>query len=1012
MNNKYCLKILSQITISLSGVKLKAIYVFAIFFLLVSTFSNSIYAQNTQSLTWTGTSTTNGSGDGVTTAGAGDGEVGITLVTTHSGPGEFETGQETIGDGATSPDGYSQSGIIGTSALLARLRWGNNGSGVSTLTFTFDRAVTNPVLHIDKLGGGSRPNTSTYFRANSALVTVTEINGSAAASNSLTRLSGVGHFLVDETANEIRRQTRDGSNNPINIGNPANYESSTDTNGGTACGSVRIIGTGITSITITVAQFEDPGGTSTNDLMEWIWSFNQDLGDAPTGFGAPIHNINEAVTSFPPQNPASQPDRPTFSSIIHLGATGPDDEVNSQPNATSNGDDNNGTDDEDGVTMPTLVAGQTGPHNVTVISEDNDGTEYGATVYGWIDFDRNGTFDADEFASGPSNDTNPTGTGTATLTFSGAGATVSSTIGDIYSRFRITTASLGAGDFAIVVNDGEVEDYVATSVAAPTPITANNDNGNVTTGIGGTAITNVLINDDLGGNTPTVSTVDLTQLSTTNSGVTLDSAGAVNVTSAVPAGTYTVEYQICEATTSNCTTAFATVTVLGDADGDGVDDETDLDDDNDGILDTDEGLCATGDLTTTWTETTAGVLYEATAGTTDIDVAFTFVGNSGFDVSGGTYVNGSFNTGTFWNEALSGATSFEGRWNWDTAFDGVYDDIDLIGDDKGTGTMTITFSQPVENPVINFDRLGGWAQDTASDPILSNSAQFTLTTAGASLTRLSGTDDFDVTATTIQKTSDITVLGNGESAQTLTDGTASGSVKIYGTYSTLTFEFTGVGVEGNGRDEIEMILSGICPTVDTDSDGTPDYLDTDSDGDGCYDALEGNGGILASQLNVDGSINNPVNDNGIPVGPGTAGAGTTGQADVSSTNNLVTGAQCQADLSLTKTIDNATPKIGDSITYTLILTNSGPADATGVRVEDILPTGLTYDVGNSTIPAGTTYNDGTGIWDLSTLTITNGTTYTLQIAAIVTPACGELTNTAEIISSNEQDPDSTTNNGI
>ena len=27
-------------------------------------------------------------------------------------------------------------------------------------------------------------------------------------------------------------------------------------------------------------------------------------------------------------------------------------------------------------------------------------------------------------------------------------------------------------------------------------------------------------------------------------------------------------------------------------------------------------------------------------------------------------------------------------------------------------------------------------------------------------------------------------------------------------------------------------------TVDTDGDGTPDYLDTDSDGDGCSDAIE------------------------------------------------------------------------------------------------------------------------------------------------------------------------------
>ncbi len=204
---------------------------------------------------------------------------------------------------------------------------------------------------------------------------------------------------------------------------------------------------------------------------------------------------------------------------------------------------------------------------------------------------------------------------------------------------------------------------------------------------------------------------------------------------------------------------------------------------------------------------------------------------------------------------------------------------------------------------------------------------------------------------------------------------------------------------------------GVNDVYDNDNDGTPDFQDLDSDNDGCYDALEGNGGILASQLNGDGSINNPVNDNGIPVGPGTIGAGTTGQTDVSSTDALVTGAQCKADLSLTKTIDNATPKIGETITYTLILTNSGPLETTGVQVEDILPTGLLYDLANSTIPVGTTYNDVTGIWDLSSVTINNGAIYILEIAAKITPACGEITNIAEIINSDRSDPDSVINNG-
>ena len=204
--------------------------------------------------------------------------------------------------------------------------------------------------------------------------------------------------------------------------------------------------------------------------------------------------------------------------------------------------------------------------------------------------------------------------------------------------------------------------------------------------------------------------------------------------------------------------------------------------------------------------------------------------------------------------------------------------------------------------------------------------------------------------------------------------------------------------------------TGTTP-INSDPDGFPNHLDLDSDNDGCFDAFEGDGGILISQLDTNGVIDianvtpSGVDTNGVP------NIVSGGQADVSSQNNSVQGGQCQSDLNLTKTIDNATPKIGDTITYTITVTNSGPASVTGVQVQDILQPGLLYDSGNSTIPAGTTYNDTTGIWDFNAVTINNGASYILQIAAKITPACGEITNVAEIISTDKPDPDSTTNNG-
>jgi large repetitive protein len=49
-----------------------------------------------------------------------------------------------------------------------------------------------------------------------------------------------------------------------------------------------------------------------------------------------------------------------------------------------------------------------------------------------------------------------------------------------------------------------------------------------------------------------------------------------------------------------------------------------------------------------------------------------------------------------------------------------------------------------------------------------------------------------------------------------------------------------------------------------------------------------------------------------------------------------------ADLSVTKTVSDATPNVGDQITFTVTLTNAGPDAATGVQVTDLLPAGLSF----------------------------------------------------------------------
>lgn len=61
-------------------------------------------------------------------------------------------------------------------------------------------------------------------------------------------------------------------------------------------------------------------------------------------------------------------------------------------------------------------------------------------------------------------------------------------------------------------------------------------------------------------------------------------------------------------------------------------------------------------------------------------------------------------------------------------------------------------------------------------------------------------------------------------------------------------------------------------------------------------------------------------------------------------------ANCGANLSLSKTVDDATPDPVQQITYTIIVNNAGPCQAGNVEVTDVVPAGLQYVNGSMTGP--------------------------------------------------------------
>jgi len=113
-----------------------------------------------------------------------------------------------------------------------------------------------------------------------------------------------------------------------------------------------------------------------------------------------------------------------------------------------------------------------------------------------------------------------------------------------------------------------------------------------------------------------------------------------------------------------------------------------------------------------------------------------------------------------------------------------------------------------------------------------------------------------------------------------------------------------------------------------------------------------------------------------------------------------------ADLSLFATVDSTGYNIFENITYHLTLVNSGPDDAAGITVSVALPEGFAF-TGDSTTNGQ--YDPFVGIWDVGFLA--NGDTATLHVTVFALTDSSEVTAYFEILTSDQDDPDSTPGSG-
>jgi len=213
--------------------------------------------------------------------------------------------------------------------------------------------------------------------------------------------------------------------------------------------------------TSTGALFSQGPASATNDGARCAQSaIRIDFGDAASSYGTLLQDNG-------PRHAISDYDATAKTAPLMIGAH-VDADQDGHPTATATGDDADATDDEDAFSAPVVL--NPGSTTATLKVPVTNGSGGPATLYGWIDANRNGTFEPNEFASVAV----PNGATSVDLAFAGLTPLQDGTTPAI--RLRLTTDVL-TDDTATptddrakgVASNGEVEDHLA-QVATIVPI--------------------------------------------------------------------------------------------------------------------------------------------------------------------------------------------------------------------------------------------------------------------------------------------------------------------------------------------------------------------------------------------------------------------------------------------------------------------------------------------------------------------------------------------------------------
>jgi hypothetical protein len=299
-----------------------------------------------------------------------------------------------------------------------------------------------------------------------------------------------------------------------------------------------------------------------------------------------------------------------------------------------------------------------------------------------------------------------------------------------------------------------------------------------------------------------------------------------------------------------------TITVIAplDTDGDGIPDNIDIDDDNDGITDCDENLLgANASVSNVFSFVTAGTAiatsnnevrltqdtgYQAgqiwSVGKVDFTKSFVLR----FDAYLGTHDDGADGIAAVFHNSPQGVNA-TGATGLGIGASGIANGIVLELDTYDNGTSLGD---------ISSDHGQIWDSDNQT------STGF-LTTAVA-LPNLENSTWHPVVINWNATTKTISYTVDGTNAGTYTGDLVTnyfaGANKVYFGYTAST---------GGSTNEQKIRINSFCSDLplemDNDNDGIPNQLDTDSDGDGCADAIEGSENVTYSQIHA---LDLPVSD--------------------------------------------------------------------------------------------------------------------------------------------------------